>query len=325
MFAANISIRSRRAYRVLIPSGLMIAAFLLISIDRPPVPAQAAGEADALPVEVAPMMIAELPSDSLQHAAYRRGIGGGRVVASSVPPPSAARILQWPLQASAPLTEVVPPDPAVAEYNNSVCPMDIDGDGVDEVVVSRRLQSSVHDVVWFREVAGRKVWEGPYVIGGLNHAGYPHDIAPFSVEVEGKTVSGVIVCERRQFLEWFEMPADPTQTWTKRTIVDFQTLTPNPQSGMEVGDVDGDGRDDVVDGMYWARCPADPTSQPWPVFRFGDLDSGGSTPGKGVAAQIALGDMDGDGKLDIIAAEAEIADARLGIYRQPADPPAAGK
>ena len=62
--------------------------------------------------------------------------------------------------------------------------------------------------------------------------------------------------------------------------------------------------------MFWAECPADPVRGPWKVRRFGHWDDGGW----GGMAKLELADMNGDGRLEIVASEAEIPNARLGIF-----------
>ena len=62
--------------------------------------------------------------------------------------------------------------------------------------------------------------------------------------------------------------------------------------------------------MYWAECPPDPTKDPWKVRRFGHFDDGGW----GGMAKLAIADIDRDGQQDIIASEAEIPEAKLGIF-----------
>jgi hypothetical protein len=116
----------------------------------------------------------------------------------------------------------------------------------------------------------------------------------------------VAVIDRRQ-LVWYEIPADPTGLWPKHEIAE---LPVKGQSGIAVGDIAGNQRSDVACGMFWAECPADPAQQPWKVRRFGHWEDGGW----GGMAKLELADMDGDGHSEIVASEAEIPNARLGIF-----------
>jgi len=91
-------------------------------------------------------------------------------------------------------------------------------------------------------------------------------------------------------LFWYRYP-----DWTKHPIADGNFTT-----DMEVGDVDGDGSLDVVipsdDGLMWYRNPratgGDPASDPWEAVNV--------SPDGARMHDVELGDLDGDGKLDIV-------------------------
>ena len=82
------------------------------------------------------------------------------------------------------------------------------------------------------------------------------------------------------------------------------------QSGLAVGDVARRGRPDLVWGMYWVECPADPVHEAWSRHRYGDWNDGGWAG----MAKVAIADLDGDKQTEIVATEAEIPNSRLGIF-----------
>jgi hypothetical protein len=252
------------------------------------------------------VVLGQLGGEHIAHAIYRRGNRGERVVAWG------DRVLEWPLRGSPKLKEVVPPQPGKG-YSNGGCAVDLDGDGAQELVVARGSGRWAHDphLVWFKEMPGRQTWVEHSVarIGTETDDG-PHDILPFSFRNStGRAIKGVAVLVSRKKLVWYEIPEDPTRPWKQHEIGAF----PIPQqSGMAIGDVAGNGRPDVACGMFWAECPADPAREPWVIRRFGDWEN----QGWGGMAKLALGDMDGDGKLEIVASEAEIPDAKLGVFKR---------
>ncbi|MBN2569448.1 MAG: hypothetical protein JXB42_08475 [Deltaproteobacteria bacterium] len=84
----------------------------------------------------------------------------------------------------------------------------------------------------------------------------------------------------------YEIPDEPTKPWINH---DIGTFPANNQSGKVLGDIAGNSRPDIACGMFWAECPADPTSQPWQIRRFGKWDDNGW----GGMAKLEIGDMDG--------------------------------
>jgi hypothetical protein len=276
---------------------LSLAMTLAADVECAEPPAFAAGE-----IKVRRTLAIELGGEHIAHAIYRRTPGGGSLVGW------AERIVEWPL-AEPKLREVVARQGELRFYNGG-CALDVNEDGRDEMVVARGKTRAGRDpeLLWCEEKASGEPW----IVHPIEFIGpgpiAPHDIEPFRATLPGgRQVRGVVAVINRQRLVWYEIPAEPTQAWRRHEIAD---LPARSQSGIAVGDLAGNGRPDVACGMFWAECPADPTSQPWQVRRFGRYDAGGW----GGMAKLQIADMDGDGQADIVASQAEIPEAKLGVF-----------
>jgi hypothetical protein len=250
--------------------------------------------------------LADLGGEHLAQAIVRHTRDGDAIVAWG------ERVVEWP-HAKQQMHEVFARQGDLHFYNGG-CALDIDGDGNDEIVFSRGRTRSGSDpeLLWLQEQSPDQPWKA-YRIDMLGNGPIaPHDIHPFAVKrPNGNPVRGVVVVLGRRVLKWYEIPADPAQPWLRHNIAE---LPLESQSGLAVGDLAGCGRPDVACGMFWAECPADPLQGAWRVHRFGRWEDGGW----GGMTKLAIADMDGDGKNEIVASEAEIPNARLGVFT--ADP-----
>jgi hypothetical protein len=127
---------------------------------------------------------------------------------------------------------------------------------------------------------------------------------------------------------WLERPRDPLrQTWTYRTIDDAKAGGVDGIHGLIVGDVDGDGRPDLIgnsaqpkgafpNSLAWFRIPSDwRNARQWErhIFAKGDAP--------GLSHYFGFGDVNGDGRPDIASA-AKIAEGGnwFAWWEQPSDP-----
>lgn len=127
---------------------------------------------------------------------------------------------------------------------------------------------------------------------------------------------------------WLERPNDPLRgKWTFHTIDDVEKGGVNGIHGLILGDVDRDGKPDLIansaqpkgafpNSLAWLKVPRNPRSAPhWERYVFARGDA------PGLSHYHGFGDVDGDGRPDIASA-AKVADGGnwFAWWKQPADP-----
>ncbi len=108
------------------------------------------------------------------------------------------------------------------------------------------------------------------------------------------------------YMAWFSIPEDPYKEWTMHVIGGPNAPGSERYShGLGVGDINGNGRNDVIVTAGWWEAPEDRTQPNW---KFHPVDFGPP------CADMIVYDVDGDGLNDVITSSAH--DYGLWWFRQ---------
>lgn len=215
---------------------------------------------------------------------------------------------------------------------------DVDGDGVQEFIIGQKngpiyWYDYISPDCWERHLLGL---DSPSDVGGValdvdgdghidfvtggvwyRNSGDPHNM-PFdrivfdpdlgsvhdvvAADIDGDGKIEILTMSDCNNLRYYKIPDDPTQLWERHDI------GASVHAGISVGDIDGDGDLDIVRSDCWFENLNGDASV-WvshPIRHFGG-DSGWEEN----ATITHVCDMNGDGKMDIVVAEAEIKGGRI--------------
>jgi hypothetical protein len=186
-----------------------------------------------------------------------------------------------------------------ARIEEDMAIVDLDGDGRQDVV-----SITTGGVTWFRNLGNG--WSGQRLIGGIDL----HDIVVTDLDGNGT----LDIAGRDQ-----GTTGNTLYLWRQISLTAWapsQIALPEGGEGLAPANIDRDGKRDLVIGQYWFEN----TSVPGALSFKRHLYNGAAAKN----AYVAIGDINGDGRTDIVTSPSEPNNGRYRIswFEAPADPKA---
>lgn len=192
--------------------------------------------------------------------------------------------------------------------------VDIDGDGDRDLIVSDRKGKNA-GVLWLENPGAGKIesdWPS-HRIGAFGREVMFLDVS----DLDGDGRQDIVVAVKPDEIHWFRSPANPTQAWFTQVIKVTYAKGLGTAKAVRVGDMDGDGRPDIVyscegatppkRGLVWIRHKGMPNDKTWITHEL-------SGPEGIKYDRIELLDLDGDGDLDVLTCEERHKGIGIGVF-----------
>ena len=177
---------------------------------------------------------------------------------------------------------------------------DINRDGKLDVVVN-----GTGKIVWYENPRGTGGnVQGLWTKHTVDSTRQSHDIVVTDLNRDGKLD---ILIRIEEGATYYYLQGATADTWTRIQI----PQAPNGHGGLEVGDINRDGRPDIVENGFWLEGPADPATGVWIKHDIVSWTQGSSA---------AIFDINKDGRLDIFLAVSESGPGSIAWFEAPVDP-----
>jgi hypothetical protein len=163
--------------------------------------------------------------------------------------------------------------------------LDVDGDGWVDFVAGG---------AWYRNTGKPRTEPFERIVFDKDLKGV-HDLVVADVDGDGRP--DILTMSDQNNLRWYRIPADPRQPWQRHDI------GPSVHAGIGVGDINGDGKLDVVRSNMWFEN-ADGKGTRWIVHE--NIPFGNPKQPYPLATYCVVADINGDGRMDLVMTENEI-------------------
>jgi hypothetical protein len=176
---------------------------------------------------------------------------------------------------------------------------DIDGDGDLDVVTRIGDAGDVNgETVWFENPRPQRTVHNIWTMHVIGTNEYVKDMAVADFDRDGKP--DVFTRGHTSTQVWFQ---NSPSSWYKKQINHVSS------EGGEVGDLDGDGDPDIVLNGFWLETPSDPRNGTYAQHTIDLMWFSGQVGGQDWqhnCSKVAIADIDGNGKLDVVLSQSEL-------------------